>query len=259
MIHSRLASKPSSAWLSGLVMAILLALTSGVAPANSDQRAAESADSHYAAGEYRKAYRQYLRLARKGDPFSQYRASYMHLMGEGVEQDYPTAFAWAVLAAESGSPQLETYLEEVKAQVPTGQREAAQRKAEAYLREWGRLALAIEARRKADRQMRSCTGSRLGTRCDEVYAVEMPKFWSINPGAGDGSDGGSAAPSGSVSGAGYGAGGATRDAEHYQELREYAAELDRMIEQESGTVELGAFEVLEPEAKSEDEETGSRD
>ncbi|MEJ8568001.1 hypothetical protein [Elongatibacter sediminis] len=213
---------------------------------DADQRAAARADADYAEGDHHRAFRQYVRLAKKGDPFSQYRASYMYLMGEGVEQDLVNAFAWAVLAAESEAPQLETYLGEVKDRIPVDQRETAQKRAENYLRQWGRVALAVEARRKADRQMRSCTGSRLGTRCDEVYAVQMPKFWSTNPGTGNGADGGSAAPSGSVSGAVDGGGGAVRDAGHYRELRDYAARLDRFIEQEAGNVELREFEVLEP-------------
>lgn len=229
------------------MLAILPLLAMAETP---DQRAAQQADAAYEAGEFSRAFKGYLRLAKKGDPFSQYRSSYMYLQGEGVEPDIPNAFAWAVLAAESKDPQLENYLHEVKALVPADEREAAQRQAENHLRQWGRLALAMEARRKADRQLRGCTGSRLGTRCEEVYAVQMPKFWSINPGDGSGADGGSAAPSGSVSGAVYGAGGEVRDAEHYRELREYSARLDRFIEQESGTVELGEFEVLEPAAES---------
>lgn len=235
------------ALLAGFAALLLPGLTFA---ADADQRAAARADADYAEGDYRRAFKTYLQLAKKGDPFSQYRASYMYLTGEGVERDYARAFAWAVLAAESEDPQLEAYLEEVKVLVPTDTRDDAQEQAEHHLREWGRVALAIEARRKADRRLRSCTGSRLGTRCEEVYAMEMPKFWSISPGDGSGTDGGGAAPSGSVSGAVSGAGTATRDQEHYRELREYAAELDRYIEREAGSVELGEFEVLEPEEDS---------
>ena len=109
----------------------------------------------------------------------------------------------------------------------------------------------IEARRKAESELRRCTGSRLGTRCEEVYAVQMPKFWSVQPGDGSGADGGSASKSGTVSGAAGGAGGAVRDVEHYQELRAYAAELDRFIEQNAGTVEIRELEVQEPGAAAD--------
>lgn len=236
-----------------LLLAVSAVTLFGASPAltaeNADQRAAARADEAYAAGSYATALKQYLRLAKKGDPFSQYRSSYMHLKGEGVEPDYPIAFAWAVLAAESGDPQLASYLGEVKALVPIDLRDEAQRQAEAYLREWGRVALAIEARRKVDRELRNCTGSRLGTRCEEVYAMQMPKFWSVRPGDGSGDDGGGAARSGTVSSAMAGAGGEVRDAAHYEELRAYSAELDRFIEQNAGNVELGEFKVIEEESE----------
>ncbi len=233
-------------WAVTVLCILLLAFSSSDGRAASqlkgaDQRAAEKADELYAQGNHLAAYNKYLRLAKKGDPFSQYRASYMNLRGEGVEQDYSEAFAWAVLAAESEDQQLVQYFEEVKSLVPQEQREEAQKAAENHMRQWGKVALAIEARNKAKRELRGCTGSRLGTRCEEVYAMEMPRFWAINP-----AEGGSAAPSGSVSAAPTGAGGDTRDVAHYQQLREYSAELDRFIEKEAGTVELGEFEVIEP-------------
>ena len=50
-------------------------------------------------------------------------------------------------------------------------------------------------------ELRECTGSRLGTRCEEVYAAQMPKFRGINPGNGSDNVGGSASRSGSRSSA----------------------------------------------------------
>jgi len=217
---------------------------------DSDQRYGEEADTLYEEGHYDKAFDKYIRLAKKGDPYSQYRTSYMYLMGEGTGQNYANAFAWAALAKEHDVDALNNYFQEVKAQIPEDQRDAAQKKAEYTLRKWGKVALAIEGRRKAKRELRGCTGSRLGTRCDEVFAVQMPKFWGINPGDGTGADGGSAAPSGSVSTPGMGVGGEERDAEYYQELREYTAQLDQYIEQNAGTVEIGEFEVIEPDQES---------
>ena len=189
--------------MAGILCALLCALAT-VASADkrsdtADQRAAAEADALYAEGNYSKAYDKYLRLAKKGDTFSQYRSSYMSLMGEGTDVNYPAAFGWAVVAAESGDDNLFRYLQEVKALVPADQYEAAEVAAREYTEQWGTIALAVEARREADRKLRECTGSRLGTRCDEVYAMQMPKFWSIAPGAGDGTDGGSGAPSGSSS------------------------------------------------------------
>jgi len=214
---------------------------------DSDQRAAARADEQYAQERFGAAYKTYLGLAKKGDPFSQYRVSFMSLYGQGTNPDVIEAFAWAVLAAESGDPGLLNYLNEVEALVPPDRAEAAQEIAEEYRHEWGKLALAIEARKKAKRDMRDCTGSRLGTRCEEVYAVQMPSVWSISPGVGNGSDGGSAAPSGSSSSAIHGSGGEKRDIQYYQELRQYTAALEQYIIEHGTNVELGEFDVIEPE------------
>jgi tetratricopeptide (TPR) repeat protein len=230
-----------------LMLALATPATLFAVTKDKDQKTAEQADAAYAQKKYSRALKGYQQLARKGDAFSQYRLSYMNLQGEGVDVDYPEAFAWAVLAAESKDEQLEKYYNEVKALVPEDQRDKAQELAEDYLSRWGRMALAIEARRKADEQLRSCTGSRLGTRCDEVYALQMPKFWKINPGD---EPAGATAASGSVSESPTGSGGATRDAEHYAELREARDQLDRYISNNAGTVELGEFEVIEPAADS---------
>lgn len=233
--------------LSMLVLAFTMPVNVFADAKNKDQKTAEQADAAYEQKKYSRAMKGYQQLARKGDTFSQYRLSYMHLMGEGVDVDYPEAFAWAVLAAESKDEQLEKYYNEVKDRVPEDQRDKAQKLAEDYLHRWGRMALAIEARRKADEQLRSCTGSRLGTRCDEVYALQMPKFWKINPGD---EPAGATAASGSVSESPTGSGGATRDAEHYAELRDARDQLDQYISNNAGTVELGEFEVIEPAEES---------
>jgi len=215
---------------------------------DTDQRAAQRADRLYAEEEFDSAYDTYLHLAKKGDPFSQYRTSFMRLQGQGVEPDVIEAFAWATLAAESGEKQLQKYLGEVEARVPEQQRDAAELKAAEYRREWGKVALAREARSKAKRTMQDCTGSRLGTSCDILYATQMPKFWNISPGAGNGADGGSGAPSGTVNTVVQGAGGEVRDAQYYRELRQYTAVLEQYIEQNAGTVEIRDVESVEPQA-----------
>lgn len=214
-----------------------------------DAQTAERADAAYAQQKYATALDEYGKLARQGDSFSQYRMSYMNLLGEGVPINYPEAFAWAVLAAESRNEQLETYFTEVRDRVPEEQRDAAQNLAEDYLQHWGRMTLAIAARKKADQQLRNCTGSRLGTRCEEVYAMQMPKFWSINPAD---EPPNTSAPSGSVSSMLTGTGSAVRDAEHYAEVREARDQLDQYISNNAGTVELGEFEVVEPPTSDEE-------
>ena len=228
--HSRPWASSGAAVLFGLLLLSAPACWAKSGNKNdTDQRSAARADRLYEEHQFGSAYKTYLQLAKKGDPFSQYRASYMNLEGEGVQKDLVQAYGWAVLAAESRIPDLVKYQAEVAAAVPSDQLAAAHETALAYSRECGKVALAIAATDKAKRTLRDCTGSRIGTRCEEVYAVQMPKFWSISPGAGDGSDGGSAAPSGSISVPGGGAGGETRDGQYYAELREYTAVLEQYI------------------------------
>lgn len=210
----------------------------------------KEADRYYAKGEYGTAYRKYLKLAKKGDSFSQYRVSFMNLQAQGVKsEDVVEAFAWSVLAAQNGHPELVKYRKAVSGMVPEDQRRKAERKIDYYMRRWGNIAIAQDAIVGARKQTRDCTGSRLGMRCDEVYAAQMPSFWSTNPGAGDGSDGGSAAPSGSVSAAQSGVGGGDgRDLAYYQSLRDQIATLNRYIEENSGKVEIGELELIDDEA-----------
>jgi hypothetical protein len=214
------------------------------------------ADQLYQNGEYGEAMRQYLPLAKKGDSFSQYRVSYMYLEGQGTETDLIESFAWASLAAQNRDKQLIEYRDKVGSLVPEKQHRKALRKVDYYTRKWGNMAIAEDAIKGARTELRNCTGSRVGSRCNEVYAAEMPNFWGIDPGAGGGSggDGGSAAASGSVSSArGSGGGSPTRDMAYYEKLRQSIRDLNRHIEENAGTVELGEFEVIEdtPEPKGD--------
>ena len=59
------------------------------------QLAQQAADDAYDNGTYATAYKKYLKLARRGDTFSQYRLSYMHFQGQSVDVDWAEAFAWA--------------------------------------------------------------------------------------------------------------------------------------------------------------------
>ena len=180
----------------------------------------------------------------------------MNLEALGRNQaDVVEAFAWSVLAAQNGQPDLVRYRRAVAAMVPENQQRKALRKVDYYMRRWGNIAIAQDAIVGACKQTRDCTGSRLGQRCDEVYAAQMPKFWSTNPGVGDGSDGGSAAPSGSVSAAQTGVGGGNgRDMAYYQSLRDQIKTLNQYIQENAGRVELGELEVVDdpasPPAKS---------
>lgn len=121
----------------------------------------------YEQGDYSTAYRQYVKLAKKGDTFSQYRASYMSLMGLGTGADTVDAMAWAVLAAEGDHETLERYESAVAAMVPGELRKKAQKRADYFLRRWGREDYG-GGRVLASTSEGSCTGSRLAANCGQA-------------------------------------------------------------------------------------------
>jgi hypothetical protein len=218
----------------------------------------EQADQLYAKGKYSDALKLYLQLAKQGDSFSQYRVSYMYLEGQGHEENIVEAFAWSYLAAQNKSDPLIDYRDTVAKMVPRDLQPKAMRKLDYYMRKWGNRQLASDMITQTKRELNECTGSRLGTRCEEVYAAQMPKFWGMNPGNGNEMEsvGGSASASGSHSSIiGNQPGSPQREVAYYQGLRQRIDELNRYIGENSGTVELGELHVLEDDkpANSEDE------
>ena len=153
--------------LAGFVV-LLLVLSAGTAISAEAGTAsgAESAAAAYGQGDYKSAYRQYLKLAKDGDTFAQYRVSYMELMGFGTKADVIEAMAWAVLAAESGQQRLVTYQDAVAAMVPTEQRKKAKSKVDQYLRRWGEGDYGSD-RGIGSRYAGGCTGTRLATNCSK--------------------------------------------------------------------------------------------
>jgi len=238
-----------------IIFVALLCLAVSTAEANSTKKSAyvskqEQADQLYARESYPEALRNYLILAKKGDSFSQYRVSYMYLEGQGQQADIVEAFAWATLAAQNHQDPLIDYRDTVARLVPSDQRNKAMRKLDYYMRKWGNRQLASDMITQTKRELKDCTGSRLGTRCEEVYAAQMPKFWGINPGSGSETEnvGGSNTQSGSRSSViGNQPGAPQRDVEYYQGLRQRIAELNRYIGENTGTVELGELELIDDE------------
>lgn len=110
----------------------------------------------YDGGQYSDAYKQYRELARNGDSFSQYRLSYMYLMGEGHKEDLIESLAWSVLAAQDRQQELVTYMQTVAGMVPQKQRKKANKKISYYMRKWGK-----ESSSGSSRSDEECTGSRL--------------------------------------------------------------------------------------------------
>jgi len=235
-----------------LCLALILSASQPLAAATAQKSAyhtqQDKADAFYSKGQYSEALREYLKLAKKGDSFSQYRVSYMYLEGLGQEAEIVEAFAWSYLAAQNRSDPLIDYRDTVAKLVPPELQPKAMRRLDYYMRKWGNRELASDMITQTKRELNECTGSRLGTRCEEVYAAQMPKFWGINPGnAGDAALGASSNQSGTRSSdIGLQPGAPQRDVAYYQGLRQRISELNTYIGQTSGTVELGEFEVVEP-------------
>ena len=124
------------------------------------------ADQYYAAQNYKKAYKGYFKLAKLGDHYSQDRVSQMYANGEGKKVDLTEAYAWSVLASESGTDEFagrrDTLLEQ------TEDKAAAQKKADKLMGKYGEAALKkkAESKERLRRNTKSggCTGSRLDCR-----------------------------------------------------------------------------------------------
>lgn len=201
------------------------------------------ADRLFDEGKYRLAYYKYRDLARRGDSFSQYRVSILYLSGKGVDKNLNSAYSWAALAAQSKNEELVSYRNTVFDAIPERDREKAQRQADKLMDRWGNAALAREASKQAKRNLRGCTGSRLGTTCEFVYAGSMPTGVAIA------AAGGVTAPANGRAASGKGTesqdlSAATRDVEYYQNLRETVKQLDQHIAAD-GNVEIGELEVLD--------------
>ena len=154
-------------------MVLCLALTSLPVVANSDNDAwRHQASSLYSNEDYDKAYKTYLKLGKKGDRFSAYRVSYMMLKGQGTRENLIESFAWAVIAAENGPPELSKYRDAVGALIPVKDRNKAQQKVDYYMRRWG-----PEDENTASRERGGCTTSRLAAACNPSQQQQKWISW----------------------------------------------------------------------------------
>jgi hypothetical protein len=227
-----------------LAAALLTSAGLLAAQASPYERAQQAADEAYQEADYGKAYRGYLELAKKGDSFSQYRVSYMNFQGQGVDQDWNEAFAWALLAAQGNNPDLVQYLAGLTRELPEEYATSATERASSHMDRWGIVALAEKAAKAAKRELRSCTGSRLGKRCEEVYAMRMPRFWDIgfshSPFHGDQSVKGSISSS-----TGNGIGGPVLNTRYYQSMRWGVRDIEQYIMNNATNVQIGDLETVE--------------
>lgn len=131
--------------------------------ANTIQENQAKADQYYQHANFKKAHKVYLKLAKKGDHYSQDRISHMYANGEGKSANLTLAYAWSVLAAESGEAQLlnnSDVLLQLADDPVIAQNSAAKLK-EKYGKQALETKAALIAKRERQRRSGSCTGTRL--------------------------------------------------------------------------------------------------
>lgn len=144
------------------------------------------ADQFYQAGNFKKAYKGYYKLAKIGDHYSQYWVSHMFENGEGKKTSMIDAYAWSMLAAESGREKLVNYSDAMLERVDN--KAAAQKKANKLMKKYGREALdkkaEMLAKRDAGRRSGSCVGSRLTCHNATAHSADMTTGDIVMPGTG---------------------------------------------------------------------------
>lgn len=144
----------------------ILALQTPVALAASWKEDQAKTDQLYEAGEYKKAFKKYVKLGKMGVSHSQDRVSKMYENGEGAKVNLNEAYAWSVLAAQRGASEKIARRDSLLEQV--SDRKAAEKRADKLLSKYGREALQKRADSKAklkhNTKSGGCTGSKLGCR-----------------------------------------------------------------------------------------------
>lgn len=134
------------------------------------------ADRLYQNGDYDGAYKMYYSLARQGHGFSQYRISYMYLMGQGKKEDLIESVAWSVLAAQGKHDLLVDYMKTVAEIVPDEDHKKADKKITQYMLKWG----AEEESSSAGGSPNGCTGTRLCNHSSSPRRVSIPSNVWVN-------------------------------------------------------------------------------
>jgi len=168
-------SWPDFDYLMGILMKIvfvtafiLLAAVSYVPAvmAGTSQENQVKADKYYRQGNFNKAYKYYLQSAKKGDHYSQGRISSMYANGEGQSPDLTQAYAWSVLAAESGEENMMNSSEALLQRIndPARAQDSAEKLKEKYGKDVLEEKAETLARRENQRDSGSCTGTHLACR-----------------------------------------------------------------------------------------------
>jgi hypothetical protein len=122
----------------------------------------ERVEAVYSAGDHERALLIYEQeLAPIGDKYAQYMVGYMHLHGEGTEQDNSEALAWFRLAAERGEPLLGQIRDELIFRMTSAELTASDLIFLDLWKQMGDQALIIELINRDMRILRAQTGTRI--------------------------------------------------------------------------------------------------
>ena len=149
-----------------LVATCLMLLAAVQAPeafAKETHKYRAEADQYYMEKNFKKAYKIYYKLAKRGDHYSQDRVSYMYVKGEGKAIDLTEAYAWSVLAAESGDERFVNSSDDLLRL--TNDQTEAQARAKKLKKKYGKNAVMARAAKQAERdsykRSGACTGSHM--------------------------------------------------------------------------------------------------
>ena len=245
--------------LTGFVALLLVSASAATAAELSAfEKEKQRADNYYDSEDYKKAKSAYTKLARKGDKYSQFRLSLIYLDGLSGKADISEAYGWATLAAQVRHPGLLAYRDLVYEEIPDNGKRKAIAKADKYMLRYSDFVLAEKAVQRTKRDLRNCTGSRLGRSCEQLT------FTKSLSGPGAGPNGGPfltaedspAAGFTSTSGQSAIGTGVKPNVKYYTDLRSTIRSLeDFIVAYKEGNVAIGEFEVLEGEVPEEDTDT----
>jgi TPR repeat protein len=166
--------------MKNLYIAICIIIFAGLQITNAHAKELEEyqaeAAQFYEAGDYKKAYKAYYKLAKVGDHKSQYWVAVMYALGEGKKVSLKDAYGWSALAAESGNEKAISKSQELLKL--NGDPVAAQKRADKLMKKYGNDAQEERARmvakRESGRRSGACTGSRLT--CERTKNYENTDF-----------------------------------------------------------------------------------
>lgn len=137
---------------------------SGLSPDSRTLKVQRKVEQLFERGEYDRAYFIYRKeLIPIGDKYAQYMVGFMHLTGMGVDEDPVAASAWYRLAAERGTPEFVAVRDMLLGDMSAEQRAQSDRLFMDIRRDYSDLVILLNLIKRADRDVRPATGSRLGS------------------------------------------------------------------------------------------------